>query len=178
MTKGCFHHCGGWWSFERGTVRKLHAGLGWAKFGEHATHGWGKIALHACSDLSKPVRTCPHLSTIQWPCTLIALCHFLYFRMLLFFGLTSYPAEIAYLNSPNRELSNGVWFMVLYWSKIVDPSRSLCLKTVDRKSFECRNFLVLHPVLVKKCIFQLIQLTAFQCRMAQRARIKRNCRSL
>ena len=33
---------------------------------------------------------------------------------LLFFGLTSYPAEIAYFNSPNRELSNGVQVMALY----------------------------------------------------------------
>ena len=31
---------------------------------------------------------------------------FFHFRMLLFFGLTYYPAEIAYLNSPNGELSN------------------------------------------------------------------------
>ena len=27
--------------------------------------------------------------------------------MLLFFGLTSYPGEIAYFNSPIGELSNG-----------------------------------------------------------------------
>ena len=27
--------------------------------------------------------------------------------MLLFFSFTSYPAEIAYFNSPNRGLSNG-----------------------------------------------------------------------
>ena len=36
------------------------------------------------------------------------------FRMLLFFGLTFYPGEIAYFNSPNRELSNGVRVMALY----------------------------------------------------------------
>ena len=74
---------------------------------------------------------------------------FLHFRMLLFFGLTSYPAEIAYFNSPNEELSNGVRVMALYGSKIVDPSRSPCLKTVERKSFERGNFLVLRPVLLK-----------------------------
>ena len=62
---------------------------GFAKFGQRATHGWGKIVLHTCSHLSEPVRTCPNLSTIQWPCTLVAQCHFLLFRMLLFFGLTS-----------------------------------------------------------------------------------------
>ena len=39
---------------------------------------------------------------------------FLHFPMLLFFGLTSYPAEIAYFNSPNGELSNDVRVMALY----------------------------------------------------------------
>ena len=39
---------------------------------------------------------------------------FLHFRMLLFFSLTSYPDEIAYLNSPNCELSNGAQVMELY----------------------------------------------------------------
>ena len=126
---------------------------GWAKFGQCATHGWGKIALHTCSDLSKPVQSCLNLSTIQWPCTLVAQCHFLHFRMLFFFGLTSYPAEIAYFNSPSRELSNGVRVVLLYLSKIVDPSRSPCLKTVDKKSFERRNFLVLRPVLLKLAYF-------------------------
>ena len=33
---------------------------------------------------------------------------FLHFRVLLFFSLTSYPAEIAYFNSRNQELSNAV----------------------------------------------------------------------
>ena len=33
--------------------------------------------------------------------------------MLLFFGLTSYPGEIAYFNSPNGELSNGARVMEL-----------------------------------------------------------------
>ena len=32
----------------------------------------------------------------------------------LIFGLTSYPAEIAYFNSPNHELSNGVELMAMY----------------------------------------------------------------
>ena len=75
------------------------------------------------------------------------------FRKLLFFGLTSYPAEIAYFNPPNRELSKGVWLVELYRNKIVDPSRSLCLKTVDGKRFERRNFLVLCPVLLKNAYF-------------------------
>ena len=57
---------------------------GWANFGHRATHGGGKIALHTCSDLSKLVRTCLNQSVRQWPCMLIAQCHFLHFRMLLF----------------------------------------------------------------------------------------------
>ena len=32
----------------------------------------------------------------------------------LFFSLTSYPGEIAYFNSPNRQLSNGAQVMELY----------------------------------------------------------------
>ena len=126
---------------------------GWAKFGQRASHGWGKIALHTFSDLSKLVRTCLNQSAIQWPCTPFAQCHFLLFEMLFFFGLTSYPGEIAYFNSPIGELSNGVRVMALYWSKIVDPSRSPCLKTVQRKSFERSNFIVFHPVLLKIAYF-------------------------
>ena len=86
---------------------------GWAKFGQRATNGRGKTALHTCSDLSKLVGTCLNQSAIQWPCTPVAQCHFLHFRMLLFFGLTSYPGEIAYFNLPNQELSNGVRVIVL-----------------------------------------------------------------
>ena len=95
----------------------------------------GGTALHACSDLSKPARTCPQYSDH----VRLLRSHFLHFRMLLFFGLASYPAEIAYLNLPNGELSNGVQVMALYWNKIVDPSRSPCLKPVDRKSLERCN---------------------------------------
>ena len=35
---------------------------------------------------------------------------------LLFFSLTSYPAKIAYFNSPNRELSNFVRLRELSWN--------------------------------------------------------------
>ena len=125
----------------------------WAKFGQRATHGWGKIALHTYSDLSKPVPACPDLSTMQWPYTLVAPCHFLHFQMLLFFSLTSYPSEIAYFNLPNGELSNFLWVMKLYWNRNVVSSRSPCLKTIDRNSFECHNFLILLPVLLKIAYF-------------------------
>ena len=128
---------------------------GWAKFGQRATYGWGKIALHTCSDLSKLVRTCLNQSSIQWQCTPVTQCQFLDFRMLLFFDLTSYPGEMAYFNWPNRELSNGVQVMALYWSKIVDPSRSPCLKTVQRKSFKRGNFFCLTSYPAENCIFQL-----------------------
>ena len=109
--------------------------------------------VQTCPNLSESIRTCPNLFTIQLPCRPVAQCHFLHFRMLLFFSLTSYPAEIAYLNSPNRELSNGVRIMELYWNRNVDLSRSPCLNTVDRMRFERRNFLVLRPVLLKIAYF-------------------------
>ena len=72
--------------------------------------------------------------------------------MLLFFSLMSYPGEIAYFNSPNRQLSNGAWVMVLYRNRNVDPSRSPCLKAIDRKS-ERGNFLVLRLALLKIAYF-------------------------
>ena len=75
--------------------------------------------------------------------------HFLHFRMLLLFSLTSYLGKIAYFNSPNRELSNGALVMELYWNRNVDPSRNPCLKAIDRKSIERGNFLVLRPALLK-----------------------------
>ena len=103
--------------------------------------------VQTCLNLSKPVH-----NTV----TMYALwaMPFLHFWMLLFFSITSYPAEMAYFNSPNRELSNGVWVMDLYWNRNVDPSRSPCLETVDRKSFEHRNFLVMHPVPLKIAYFK------------------------
>ena len=73
--------------------------------------------------------------------------------MLLFFGLTFYPGEIAHFKSLNGALSYGVRYMALYLSKIVDPSRSQCLKTVQGKSFERGIFLVLRPVLLKNAYF-------------------------
>ena len=134
-------------------VRKLHAGFGVVKFWRACDSQLRKIVLHPCPDLSKPVGTCPNLSAIQWPCTIVVQCHFLHFRMLLFFSLMSYCAEIAYFISPNREHSNGVQLMELYWNRNVDPSRSPCLKTIDRTRFQGGNFLVLRPVLLKIAYF-------------------------
>ena len=99
------------------------------------------------------VQTCPDLGTIQWPCRLVLQCHFLHFWTLLFFSLTSYPGEIAYLNSPNRQFSNGARFMELDWDRNVDSSTSPCLKAIDRKSFERGNFLVLRLALLKIAYF-------------------------
>ena len=108
-------------------------------------------------NLCRDVETAwPNLSEpVHNTVTTYALCAmpFLHFRMLLFFSITSYPAEIAYFNSPNRELTNGVRVMELHWNRNVYPSRSPCLETVDRKSFEHRNFLVLRPVLLKIAYF-------------------------
>ena len=120
--------------------------------GKFLVRVWSLGAIRA--EMSKQYdQTCPDLSTIQWPCMLSTQCLFLHFLRLLFFSITCYPAEIAYFNSPNRELSNGVRLMELYWNGNVDPSRSPCLETIDRKSFECRNFLVLRPVLLKIAYF-------------------------
>ena len=79
----------------------------------------------------------------------LVMSFFLHFQTLLFFSLTSYPGEIAYFNSPNGEVSNGAQIIQLYWDRNVNPSRSPCLKAIDRKSFERGNFLVLRPVLLK-----------------------------
>ena len=46
----------------------------------------------------------------------------------------------------------GLWSCI---EKNVDPSRSPCLKIVDRKSYERRNFLVLRPVLLKIAYFDV-----------------------
>ena len=131
-------------------VRKLHAGLGvgqiWRAWESRL---WEKSTSHVFWF----VQTCPDLRTIQWPCTLVSQCQFLHFRTLLFFNLTSYPGEIAYFNSPNRQLSYGARVMELYWNRNIDPSRSPCLKAIDRKSFECGNFLVLRPALLKIAYF-------------------------
>ena len=43
---------------------------------------------------------------------------------------------------------------VLHIGSDVDPSRSPFLKTIDRKSFERGNFLVLHPGLLKIAYFK------------------------
>ena len=71
--------------------------------------------------------------------------------MLLFFSLISYPAEIGYFNSPNRELSNEVWLVEFRRRKVVVhiflwvvPGHCL------RAGFmESRNFCVLRLILVK-----------------------------
>ena len=52
-----------------------------------------------------------------------------------------------------RELSSGARVMELYRNRNVDPSRSPCLKAIDRKSFERFNFLVLRPALLKVAYF-------------------------
>ena len=103
---------------------------GWAKFEERGTHGWGKIALHTSSDLSRLVRTYAQYSDRV---RLSGNVNFLHFGKILFFSLMSYLAEIAYFNSPNRELSNSLGLVELYWNRNVYSSSSPCLKAIDRK---------------------------------------------
>ena len=120
--------------------------------GKFLVRVWSLVVIRAVMSKQHD-QTCPNLPAIQWPCTLSTQCLFLHFRMLLFFSIMFYPAEIAYFNSPNGELSNGVRVMELYWNRNVDPSRSPSLETVDRQSCECRDFLVLCPVLLKIAYF-------------------------
>ena len=112
-----------------------------------------RLRKNSTSRLFWLAQTCPDLRKIQWPCTLGSQCHFLHFRTLFLFSLTSYPAEIAYFNSPHQELSNGARVMELYWNRNVDPSRSPCVEAIDRKNFECGNLLVLRPTLLKFAYF-------------------------
>ena len=124
--------------------------LGWAKFGQRVTHGWGQIVLHTCSDLSRPVGTCQQYSDhVRSSCN-VSFCTF---ECSYSSVLRPILLKLHILTHLMRELSNGVLVMALYWSKIVDPSRSPCLKTVQRKSFERGNFLVLRPVLLKIAYF-------------------------
>ena len=113
-----------------------------------------RLMKNSTSHLFWLVQTYPGLRKIQWPWTLVSPCHFLHFRTLLSFNLTSYPGEIEYFNSPNRQLSNGARVMELYWNRNVYPSWSPCLTAIDRKSFERGKFLVLHPILLKIAFFK------------------------
>ena len=74
-------------------------------------------------------------------------------KAITYFSLRSYPGEISHSNSPNRQLSNGARVIELYRNRNVDPSRSPCLKAIDRKIFERGNFLVLRPALLKIAYF-------------------------
>ena len=100
---------------------------GWAKFGQRATHDWEKIALHTCSELSRPVEpvlTSPQYSDRVRPSCNVNFCTF----------ECSYSSVLRHImvklhiltRLMKRELCNGVRVMALYWSKIVDPSGSPC----------------------------------------------------
>ena len=120
--------------------------------GKFLVRVWSLVAIRAemskehDQNLSEPV----HNTVTMYARSAVIFLHFWKF---LFFSLTSYAADIAYFNSPNRELSNGVRVMELYWDINAYPSRSPCLEIVDRKSFEHRNFLVLRPVPLKIAYF-------------------------
>ena len=98
------------------------------------------------------VRTCPNLSTIQWPCTMVTLSFFALSKALI---LQSYVLTCwnCIFNLPYWNVSSGVRVMELYWNKNVDLSRRLCLKIVNGKRFERRKFLVLRPVLLRNTYF-------------------------
>ena len=115
-----------------------------------------RLRKNIASHLFWPFQTCPNLfKPVHNTVTMYAR------RAMSFFALSNALLLQCYVvscwnctfNSPNTELSNFIQLMELYWSKIVDPSRSPCLKIVNRKRFERRNFLVLRSVLLKNAYF-------------------------
>ena len=62
-------------------------------------------------EIKKSIPQAAYTTVTMYACRAVI---FLHFRMLLFFGLMSYQGKIAYLNSPNREFSNGAQAMELY----------------------------------------------------------------
>ena len=111
--------------------------------GKFLVRVWSLVVIRA--EMSKQHnQTCPNLSTIQWRCTLSAQCLFCTFEC-------SYSSVLRPILLKLHSLTRliGVWVMELYWYRNVDPSRSPCLETVNRKSFEHRNFSVLRPVPLK-----------------------------
>ena len=131
---------------------------GWAKFEERGTHGWGKIVLHTCSDLSRLVRTCAQYSDHVRSSRNVIFCTFersyssvlrpiLVKLHILTRLIHSFPMVDGYWSCIVIEM------LELYWNRNVDPSRSPCLKAIDRKSFERGNFLVLRPVLLQNAYF-------------------------
>ena len=95
-------------------IRKLHVSFGGRPNLESVQltveEKWYSTPVLTCPNLCEPVRTCPEYSDHIRS----SRSHFMHFRMLLFFSITSYPVEISYFNSPNRELSNDVQVMELY----------------------------------------------------------------
>ena len=68
-------------------------------------------SLSSCIEIKLSIPLAAHTAVTMYACRAVI---FLHFRVLLFFSLTSYPAEIAYFNLPNRELSNFGLVMELY----------------------------------------------------------------
>ena len=123
---------------------------GWAKFEERGTHGWGKILLHTYSDLSRLVRTYAQYTDHVRSSRNVIFCTF---ERSYSSVLRPILVKLHILTRLIEIFSMVYELMALYWSKIVDPSRSPCLRTVQRKSFERDNFLVLRPVLLKNAYF-------------------------
>ena len=104
----------GWWSWAKETFSR-------------ATHGWGKIALQTCSDLSEPVRTCP-----QYNDHVCSSRHVIFCTFECSYSSVLRPIQLK-LHLLTRLIESVPMVYRLWRSKIVDPSRSPCLKTIDRK---------------------------------------------
>ena len=88
----------------------------WAKFGQRATHSWGKIVLHTCSDFSEPIWTGPRYSDhVRSSCS-----NFLHLRKLLFFGIMSYPGEIAYFNLPYSSVLRPIQLKLHILTRLIE----------------------------------------------------------
>ena len=72
-------------------------------------YGWSSLGKSSASHLFKPVHPCTHLSEDVCSPRNFSLSFNFPFWKLLFFSLTSYPADVAYFSSPNKE--QCVWLV-------------------------------------------------------------------
>ena len=80
VTKRCFHHFRGSWSFEPGTVRKLHAGFGGEPNLDSVRlmieENYRFTRVLTCPNLSELVLTSPHYSDHVRPSRNVMFCTF------------------------------------------------------------------------------------------------------
>ena len=119
--------------------------------GKFSVRVWSLVVI--CAEMSKKHdQTCPNLLTIQWQCTLSSQCLFCTFEC----SYSSVLRPILLKLHTLIRLIESFPTVDGLWSCIeIEMSIPLyrSLETVDRKSFEHRNFLVLRPVPLKIAYF-------------------------